>query len=111
MKRDRDRTRQPSMAGLVDRFHLTDKHLRDTRIDKLLRHKLALDSEIAELIRSGARERRTEKIAKLLGFSELELTDPTISWVIQSVLDSRQCLATLKPKTKTRLGDKNVQSR
>ena len=103
----RDQKRAPSLAGLVDRFGLTDKDLQDERIDRLLRSKLALDIEISQLIASGARKDRTRKIALLFGFSDQELSQ-NILWIVQSVLDARQCLATLRPKT-VKSGDVNVK--
>ncbi len=86
---------------LIRRLGLSDGQLQDCRIDRLLRHKLALDEEIAELIAAGARDARIRKNAKLFGFSDEEIDgDKRISWLIKSVIEARTCLATLKPKPK-----------
>jgi hypothetical protein len=111
MKRDRNRARKPSLAGLISRFGLTERDLQDKRISGLVHRKLALDDEISQLIASGAREARIQRMAKLLRFTDEELArDHKISWLIQSVFDARQCLATLKPTT-IKPGDANVSKR
>lgn len=109
MKHDQNRMRKHSLTDLARRFQLTAEDVLDPRIDSLLRRKAALDEEVRKLLATGAREARILRTAKLLGFTEQEVAGDhnKIAWMIKSILDSRQLLATLKPKT-VKPGDTNV---
>jgi len=99
MKRGSPNWKPPSIANLVLRFGLNERHLLDARINQILARKVALEAEIAELRGNGVREARVQRFARILGFSDKELAnDPKISQLIQSVLDGRQYLQTMKPK-------------
>jgi hypothetical protein len=86
----------PTLENLAERFGLTVNDCLDERTRKLLGYKLQLDTEIFQLLAGGAREARISRMATLLGFRE------PLPWriaaLIKGVLDSRDCVAGLRPK-------------
>jgi hypothetical protein len=104
-KSDQRRAREiPSdvrRAQLIERFSLRASDLADARIVRLLNFKLALDIEIGELLRAGAREASVKRFAALAGFTEKDMArDWPLVNLVKSIQDSRQCVTTLRPPKK-----------
>jgi len=88
---------------LMTRFGFGTNDLKtDVRLSRALRRKRALDLEIKRLIESGAMDRKVRRCALLMGWTSFELADdPRIADLVKAIIESRQYLLTLSPRTKT----------
>jgi hypothetical protein len=93
-------TRDARLAQLIVRFGLQPTDLADARIMRLLNFKVALDDEISQLLRSGAREASVRRFASLAGFAEKDFArDWPLINIVKSVQEAQQCVATLRPRS------------
>jgi len=100
-KRGREIPRDVRRAELIRRFELDASDLADARIVRLLNFKLALDIEISELLRAGAREASVRRFAALAGITERDVArDWPLVNLIKSIQEARQCVSTLRPPRK-----------
>jgi hypothetical protein len=96
---------------LIKRFGLDAIALADARIVRLLDFKIALDIEIAELLRAGAREFSVRRFAGLAGFTDKDMArDWPLMNVVKSIQEARQCVATLRPPKKTAATEANANA-
>jgi hypothetical protein len=95
-------------AKLIQRFGLRAVDLSDQRIGRLLNFKIRLDEEIADLLGSGAREASVRRFAALARIADDEISrDWRLAALIKSILEARQCIATLRPPIKKAVSNAN----
>jgi hypothetical protein len=100
-KREREIPIDMLRAQLIARFELDASDLSDARMVRLLNFKLALDVEISEHLRAGARDASVRRFAALAGFTEKDMArDWPLVNLIKSIQEARQCVTTLRPPKK-----------
>ncbi len=93
-----DTNESDPLSQLLKRFGFSVREYgSDQRLTRLVNYKISLDEKVADAYKA-----QTQRLAQTAGFSDVELSnDPRLLFVLRSIIQAREHLATLCRKKAT----------